>query len=63
MLTMLAINKELESSDFDTISEVSSSFEESPNGASSESVSASDSIGSAEIVLRSPESSISHVSS
>ena len=41
MLTMLAINKELESSDFDTISEVSSSFEESPDGASSESVSAS----------------------
>ena len=62
MLTMLAINRELESSDFDTISEVSSSFEQSPNGASSDSVSASDSIGSAEIILKSHDSSISLVS-
>ena len=52
---MVAMNKELESSDFDIISEVSSSLEQSMNGASSqsESVSASDSTGSARIVQKS----------
>ena len=64
MLTMVAMNKELESSDFDIISEVSASLEQSMNGAScqSESVSASDSLGSARIVQISHEPSVSHVS-
>ena len=49
-------------SDFDTISEVSSSLEQSLDDGSSESVSASESTGSAEIVHISPDASLSNVS-